>query len=69
MYKKITQEQADLEENIANMAETSRSQLKQGIDVLGKSQQAAKVYASKSPEAKRKLLSELFDGLYLDGPT
>ncbi len=69
LYKQIAQEQEDIEDNIKNLADTGRSQLKTGIDVLEKSQQAVKVYATKSPEAKRKLLSELFDVLYLDGPT
>ena len=36
---------------------------------MEKSQEAAKVYANLSPDAKRKLLSELFDAVYLDGPT
>ncbi len=69
MHKKITQEQEDLEDNIKNLAENSRSQLKRGIDVMEKSQQAAKVYAHLPVEKKRKLLGDLFDTMYLDGPT
>ena len=68
MCKKITQEQEELETNIKDLAENSRSELKKGIDVMEKSQEAAKVYSGLLPEAKRKLLGELFDNLYLDGP-
>jgi len=35
---------------------------------MEKSQEAAKVYSGLSLESKRKLLGELFDNLYLDGP-
>lgn len=68
MCKKITQEQEELETNIKDLAENSRSELKKGIDVMEKSQEAAKVYPGLTPESKRKLLSDLFDNLYLDGP-
>jgi site-specific DNA recombinase len=65
--KQIVQEQNELEENIVGMADRSRKQLRTGIDVLEKSQEAARVYATKSAEEKRKLLSELFTSLKLDG--
>lgn len=69
LYKKITQEQQELEVSINGLAEQGRKRLKTGIDVLEKSQQAAKVYATKSAEEKRILLGELFTELTLDGPT
>lgn len=68
MSKKIAQEQAELENSMTGMADQSRKQLKTGIDVLEKSQKAARVYATKSPADKRILLSELFTSLTLDGP-
>lgn len=67
MSKRIIQEQEQIETNINEMSDKGRRQLLTGIDVLEKSQQAAKVYGQKSPEQKRKLLGELFDVLYLDG--
>ncbi len=67
LSKKIMQELSDLEGNVASMADKSRKQLQRGIDVLEKSQKAAQVYAQKSPEDKRRLLSELFTTLHLDG--
>lgn len=67
LSKNLMQEQSTLEENINGIAGTSRKRLKAGIDVLEKSQQAALVYATKSPEDKRKLLCELFSSLSLDG--
>lgn len=67
LSKIIEQDLKTLEKNIAEVGNKSRQQLKTGIDVLEKSQQAAKVYAQKSPAEKRKLLSELFTDLRLDG--
>ncbi|MGH7157361.1 MAG: hypothetical protein ACREGG_04615, partial [Candidatus Saccharimonadales bacterium] len=67
LSKSIMQEQAELEANMATMSDRSRNQLKTGIDVLEKSQQAAVVYATKTPADKRKLLGELFTNLTLDG--
>lgn len=67
LSKDIIQQQAELEDKITNMADRSRKQLRTGIDVLEKSQQAAAVYATKSPAEKRILLGELFTSLKLDG--
>jgi len=67
LHNKIAQEQADIEQNMTNIADNSRKRLKTGIDVLEKSQQAAIVYAKKSPEEKRKLIEDLFTSLTLDG--
>jgi hypothetical protein len=67
LSKEKVQQQAELEEQINGVADRSRKQLRTGIDVLEKSQQAAAVYATKSPAEKRILLSELFTSLKLDG--
>ena len=67
LSKNIIQEQADLESNILNIADRSRKQLRTGIDVLEKSQQAAAIYSTKTPAEKRIMLSELFTSLTLDG--
>ena len=67
LSKSIMQEQVKLENDINNVSDRTRKQLKTGIDVLEKSQHASKVYATKSPAEKRKLLSELFTNLTLDG--
>lgn len=65
--KKLIEEQKTLDEDILNMASKSREQLLTGIRILEKSQQASKVYSSKSPEDKRRLLNELFTDIHLDG--
>jgi hypothetical protein len=67
MSKQIIHEQTELENNIVGMADRSRKQLRTGIDVLEKSQQAAAVYITKSATENRKLLGDLFTSLRLDG--
>ncbi|MGH7195189.1 MAG: recombinase family protein [Candidatus Saccharimonadales bacterium] len=67
LSKEKVQQQKELETQITGLADRSRKQLHRGVDVLEKSQQAAVVYATKSPAEKRILLSELFTSLKLDG--
>lgn len=64
---RITREQTDIEDRITNMSSHGRQRLKTGIEVLEKSQQAAKTYAKLSAPDKRRLLGELFTSLTLDG--
>ena len=67
LNKKIVQEQEEIDSNISGVNIKSREQLITGIDVLEKSQQASRIYATKSSDEKRKLLGELFTSLTLDG--
>jgi site-specific DNA recombinase len=67
LSKEKMQHQKELELQINGVADRSRKQLRTGIDVLEKSQQAETVYATKPAAEKRKLLSELFTSLTLDG--
>ena len=68
LFNTISVEQEELQQNITRMVGVGQKQLLTGINVLEKSQNAAKIYQTKSASEKRTLLKELFEEIHLDGP-
>ena len=67
MSMRINDELKEIESNIINMGDRSRKNLLTGIEILEKSQTISKIYANKTAPEKRKLLSEIFISINLNG--
>lgn len=66
-HKLFREQKAELESQLANIDVTIGERLEQRLVLLELSQKAADLYARKTPEQKRLIISKLFDSVTLKG--
>jgi len=66
-HKQFMSQKANVESQLASIDETMSKRLEQRLVILELSQKAADLYAKKTPEQKRLIISKLFEKLSLKG--